>query len=84
MQLDNVSEFSEDNTINEFKTFIKTLPKQIEFNEIATKNKQDKNKFDVTSFENATEESLKIYNQAKLMSEKDDIFFRDALLKLQS
>ena len=42
-ELDNVQKFGEDSTvINDFKTFIESLPPQIEFDEIASKKKQDK------------------------------------------
>ncbi|HSA07672.1 MAG TPA: hypothetical protein P5556_10900, partial [Candidatus Gastranaerophilales bacterium] len=82
MVLDSVPQFEEGSPIDEFKEFIKALPKQVEFDEIATKKKQDKTEPETVNFENASEDSLEIYNQAKLMSEKEGISFRDALLKL--
>ncbi|MEI7475361.1 MAG: hypothetical protein WCK67_11360 [bacterium] len=68
--------------ITAFKEFIKSLPKQVEFNEIATKNKQVKTDDEVISFANASEESLAIYKEAKTLADKENIPFKDALLKI--
>jgi len=83
MVLDSVPQFNEDeNSVNEFKQFLKSLPKQVEFGEIATKNKQNSKTPNTVEFENASEESIAIYNEAKALSEKENIPFKDALLKL--
>jgi hypothetical protein len=68
--------------ITAFKEFIKSLPKQVEFDEIATKNKQHKTDDEVISFANASEESLAIYKEAKTLADKENIPFKDALLKI--
>lgn len=83
-ELDNVQKFGEDSTVvNDFKSFIESLPPQIEFNEIATKKKQDgKDIKEVEKFANADEDSLEIFKEAKALAEKENISFRDALLKL--
>ena len=83
-ELDNVQKFGEDSTvINDFKTFIESLPPQIEFDEIASKKKQDsKSGKEVEKFANADEDSLEIFKEAKALAEKENISFRDALLKL--
>ncbi len=81
-ELDNVQKFGEDSTvISDFKSFIESLPPQITFNETATKDKQSA-KNDVEKFANADEDSLEIFKEAKALSEKENISFRDALLKL--
>lgn len=80
--LDSVPQFKEDeNPIEEFKEFIKSLPKQVEFDEVATKKKQAGDQ-EVIDFENASDESLEIYKEVKSLSEKEKIPFKDALLKL--
>lgn len=81
-ELDNVQKFGEDSTVvHDFKSFIESLPPQITFNETATKDKQS-TKNDVEKFANADEDSLEIFKEAKALSEKENISFRDALLKL--
>lgn len=81
-ELDQVQKFGEDSTvISDFKSFIESLPPQITFNETATKDKQSA-KNDVEKFANADEDSLEIFKEAKALSEKENISFRDALLKL--
>ena len=81
--LDSVPQFGDsDDPTSEFKQFVKSLPKQVEFKEIATKNKQHKKEAEVVEFENASEESIAIYNEAQALSEKENIPFKDALLKL--
>ncbi len=83
-ELDNVQKFGEDSTvINGFKSFIESLPPQIEFDEVATKTKQDgKGNKEVEKFANDDEDSLEIFKEAKALAEKENISFRDALLKL--
>lgn len=83
-ELDSVQKFGEDSTvIADFKSFIETLPKQIDFNETATKDKLPNHKKDgVEPFANADEDSLEVFKEAKALSEKENISFRDALLKL--
>ena len=85
-ELDNVQKFGEDSTvINDFKSFIESLPPQIEFNEIATKKKQDgKDIKEVEKFANADEDSLEIFKEAKALAEKENISFRDAAHKCVS
>ncbi|MDD3012608.1 MAG: phage protease [Candidatus Gastranaerophilales bacterium] len=83
MVLDSVPQFKqEDDSIEEFKQLLKSLPKQVEFDEIATKKKQNQTQEDVLDFANASDESLEIYKEAKTLSEKEKISFKDALLKL--
>ena len=80
--LDSVPQFKEnENPIEEFKEFIKSLPKQVEFDEVATKKKQARDQ-EAIDFANASDESLEIYKEAKSLSEKEKIPFKDALLKL--
>lgn len=83
-ELDNVQKFGEDSTvIIDFKSFIESLPPQIKFGETATKDKQaGSQNDDVQKFANADEESLEIFKEAKALAEKENISFRDALLKL--
>nr|DAU52969.1 MAG TPA: hypothetical protein [Caudoviricetes sp.] len=83
-ELDNVKKFGEDSTVvTDFKSFIESLPNQITFGEIATKNKQPNGqKGDVEKFANADEESLEVFKEAKALAEKENISFKDALLKL--
>lgn len=82
-ELDNLKKFgSEANVIDDFKSFIETLPKQVEFDEIATKGKTAAKTNDVEKFANADEESLEIFKEAKALAEKDGISFKEALLKL--
>lgn len=83
-ELDSVQKFGEDSTVvADFKSFIETLPKQIDFKETATKDKLPNHKKDgVEPFANADEDSLEVFKEAKALSEKENISFRDALLKL--
>ncbi|HSA05678.1 MAG TPA: phage protease [Candidatus Gastranaerophilales bacterium] len=80
--LDNVKKFDESDCVEEFKKLIKTLPQQVELNEIATKSKQKKEQEEFLDFENASEESLAIYQEVKQLAEKENICFKDALLRL--
>ena len=81
--LDNVQKFGEDEkVITDFKSFIESLPKQIEFNEVATKQNHSNSDNDANKFANADEESIEIFNEAKALSLKENISFKDALLKL--
>lgn len=83
-ELDNVQKFGEDSTVViDFKSFIESLPPQIKFGETATKDKQTGSQNDdVQKFANADEASLEIFKEAKALAEKENISFRDALLKL--
>ena len=82
-ELDNIKKFGEDSTIvTNFKNFIESLPKQIVFEEVAKKDKQLDVKKDVEKFANADEESLEIFKEATLLAKKENISFKDALLKL--
>ncbi len=81
--LDNVQKFKEESDVAvDFKAFIESLPKQIEFNEIATKQNYSNSDNSSDKFANADEESLEIFNEAKALSVKENISFKDALLKL--
>ena len=83
-ELDNIKKFGEDSTVvSDFKSFIESLPNQIKFGELATKEKQeDQQNEDVEKFANADEESLEIFKEAKTLAAKENISFKDALLKL--
>lgn len=82
-ELDTVQKFGEDSTVvTGFKSFIESLPPQITFNETATKLKANTSKDDAEKFANADEESLEIFKEAKELATKENISFRDALLKL--
>jgi hypothetical protein len=83
-ELDNVQKFGEDsNVISDFKSFIESLPPQIKFGETATKKKQaEAPNNEIEKFANADEDSLEIFKEAKALAEKENISFRDALLKL--
>ncbi len=82
-ELDNVSKFGEEATvITDFKSFIDSLPNQIQFGELATKDKQAEHNADVEQFSNADEESLLVFKEAKALAAKENISFKDALMKL--
>lgn len=83
-ELDNIKRFGEDSpVISDFKLFIESLPNQIKFGELATKEKQvDLQNDDVEKFANADEDSLEIFKEAKALAAKENISFKDALLKL--
>ncbi len=82
-ELDNIKKFGEDSQIvNDFKSFIESLPNQITYKEIATKQAQADNTKEVEQFANADEESLEIFKEAKALAAKENIEFKDALLKL--
>lgn len=82
-ELDNIKKFGEDSqVITDFKFFIESLPKQIEFDEIAKKEKSTTQKEDIDLFANADEESVEIFKEAKALAQKENISFKDALLKL--
>ncbi len=83
-ELDNVQKFGEDSqVINDFKFFIESLPNQITYQEFATKEKQvDNIDTEAEKFANADEDSLQIFKQAKALAAKEQISFKDALLKL--
>jgi len=81
--LDNVKKFDEaSNSIEDFKTLITAMPKQIEFSEVATKKKST-TKVDEEKYADADEESVEIYKQAKALAKKENISFKDALLKIK-
>lgn len=83
MVLDSVPNFEEtSDPVDEFRELIKSLPKQVVFEELATKGNQAVSDTDVSQFEDASEESLEIYKEAKALSEKENIAFKDALLKI--
>lgn len=83
-ELDSVQKFGEDSPVlSDFKSFIESSPPRIEFKEVATKTKHNgKDNNEVEKFANADEDSLEIFKEAKALSEKENISFRDALLKL--
>lgn len=83
-ELDNVKKFnSTSNAVEDFKTFVASLPKQIEFEEVATKKKANTTPTtEHDEFSDASEESLEIYKEASALAEKENIDFKDALLKL--
>jgi len=81
--LDTIPCFEEENqAINSLKELVKSLPKQVVFEELATKTNQAVSDPDISHFENASEESLALYKEAKTLSETENISFRDALLKI--
>lgn len=83
MALDSMPNFEENaDPVDEFRTLIKSLPKQVVFEELATKTNQASKEPDMSQFENASEESLTLYKEAKAISETENISFRDALLKI--
>ena len=81
-ELDNVQKFGEDSqVISDFKSFIESISPQITYKETATKDKH-LSKVDVEKFANAEEESLEIFKEATALAEKENISFKDALLRL--
>lgn len=81
-ELDNVQKFGEDSqVISDFKSFIESISPQITYKETATKDKY-LSKVDVEKFANAEEESLEIFKEATALAEKENISFKDALLRL--
>jgi len=80
--LDNVKKFDESDYMEEFKQFITTFPKQYNNFEVVTKSRLKNNYKVVEGFLNADEDSLAVYNEAKQTAERDNISFKDALLKL--
>ena len=83
-ELDNVKKFGEDSAvITDFKSFIESLPNQIKYGELATKEKQaDPTDEDVEKFANADEDSLQVFKEAKALATKNNISFKEALLRL--
>lgn len=83
-ELDNVKKFGEDSAvITDFKSFIESLPNQIKYGELATKERQaDPTDEDVEKFANADEDSLQVFKEAKALAAKNNISFKEALLKL--
>jgi len=82
MALDNFKQFDETNFTEDFKQFLNTLTQQVEFEEIATKTDKQLSDEEVSVFSNASEDSLSIYKEARHLSEREKISFKDALLKL--
>lgn len=81
-ELNNVQKFGEDSTaLDGFKCFIESLPPQITFSEVATKAKQTDKK-EPEQFADADEDSLAVFKEAKALAEKEQITFKEALLKL--
>ena len=81
--LDNIKKFdATSDSIDTFKSFISTLPKQIEFDEIA-KKKATKKEDEALKYADADEESLEIFREAKALAEAENITFKDALLKIK-
>jgi len=81
--LDNTKKFDESsNGVDNFKNFIASLPKHIEFSEIATKQRQN-SKQKIEKYAGADEDSLEIYKQATDIAEKEKISFKDALLRIK-
>lgn len=82
-ELDNVKKFGEDSElVSSFKSFIESLPKQITFEETAKNGSQSNGSED--KFANADEDSLEIFNQAQELAKKENISFKEALLRLDS
>jgi len=80
-ELDNIQKFGEDSpVINGFKSFIESLPTRITFGELAKRNKQANEEME--EFANADEESLEVFKEAKAVAAKENISFREALLKI--
>ena len=78
-----MKKFGEDSpVIDGFKSFIESLPNQITYQELATKEKQADTEKETEKFANADEDSLEIFKEAKALAAKEQISFRDALLKL--
>lgn len=82
-ELNNIQKFGEDSTaLDGFKSFIESLPPQIIFDEIATKDKQTNKSLETEEFADADEESLTIFREAKAIANKEKITFKEALLKM--
>ena len=82
-ELDNIKQFGEDSSvIKDFKSFIESLHPQVAFGETAVKSKQISVKAESDKFSDADEESLAIFQEAKNLAEKENITFKEALLKL--
>ena len=82
-ELDNIKQFGEDSTaVSGFQSFIESLNPRIEFKETAVKSKQISVKAESDKFSDADEESLAVFQEAKNLAEKENITFKEALLKL--
>ena len=82
-ELDNIKKFGEDSQVaNDFKAFIESLPNQVTYKEIAKKEEQASVNDDADKFADADEDSLEIFKEAKALAAKENISFKDALLKL--
>lgn len=84
LALDSVPHFSESDTdpVAAFQELIKSLPKQVELGEIATKEDGYPQDDESDTFENASEESIAMFKEAKALAAKDNIDFKSALLKI--
>lgn len=81
--LDNIKKFDESsNSIEQFKSFISSLPKQVEFDEVA-KKRASKKENEALKYADADEESLEVFKEAKALAEAENITFKDALLKIK-
>jgi len=80
--LDNIKKFDESDYAEEFKEFIKTSPAQFDSSEIVTKKTKTNVETEFSEFSNASEDSIAIYEEARQLSQRDKISFKEALLKL--
>lgn len=80
--LDNLKKFDESDYVEEFKEFIKTYPKRTSYKSFPDKENRKTDEQSFLEFSNADEDSLSIYKEAKHLSEKEKIPFKDALIRL--
>lgn len=82
-ELDNIRTFSENSkTIDLFKDFLCSLPKQVEFEEIVKKDKTNNSNSNINEFAYASEESLELYREAEALAKAESIDFKEALIKV--
>lgn len=82
-ELDNIKKFGEESdVIKDFKSFIESLPKQVEFEEVVKKEKSSNADENIELFTNADTESVEIFKEAKALAAKENISFKEALLKM--
>ena len=83
-EFEEFKKFGEDSAvITDFKSFIESLPNQIKYGELATKERQaDQTDEDAEKFANADEDSLQVFKEAKALAAKNNISFKEALLRL--
>lgn len=72
----------ESDYVEKFKEFVAELPKREMSRDFATKDKRSSADGEYLNFANASEESLAIYKEVKHLAEKENISFKDALLRL--